>query len=60
MPTDGTWKQFTLKFSDAGFKQEGWGKVFPWNPANVTSIQFQSVDKPDSYDFYIDDIYFVK
>ena len=39
LPSDGTWKQITVKFSDATFKQEGWGTVFPWNPAHVTSIQ---------------------
>lgn len=58
MPTDGSWKQFSIKFSDAIFKQEGWGKVFPWNPADVTSIQFQSTATMEPYDFWIDDVYF--
>jgi hypothetical protein len=60
LPTNGTWKQFTIKWSDAGFKQEGWGKAYTWNPAHVTSLQFQAVDKGETYDFFIDDVYFVK
>lgn len=60
LPSNGTWKRITIKFADAAFKQEGWGAVFPWSPAHVTSIQIQSVDKVESYDFFIDDMYFIK
>lgn len=59
LPSNGTWKQFTIKWSDTSFKQEGWGATFPWNPMDVTSIQIQSVDKTESYDFWIDDMYFI-
>ena len=34
--------------------------MFPWNPAHVTSIQIQSANKVEPYDFYIDDMYFIK
>jgi hypothetical protein len=60
LPANGNWKQITLKFSDTtNFAQEGWGAVFPWNPAHVTSIQIQSQDKMEMYDFWIDDMYFI-
>jgi len=60
LPSNGTWKRITIKWTDATFAQEAWGAVFPWNPAHVTSIQIQSVDKVEAYDFYIDDMYFIK
>ncbi len=60
LPANGNWKQITVKFSDADFAQEGWGAKFNWNPANVTSIQIQSQDKSESYDFWIDDMYFIQ
>jgi len=60
LPANGNWKQITVKWSDAAFVQEGWGAVFPWNPAHVTSIQIQSQDKNESYDFWIDDMGFIK
>jgi hypothetical protein len=60
LPSNGTWKRITVMWTDAGFMQEGWGAIFPWNPAHVTSIQIQSVDKVEAYDFYIDDMYFLK
>jgi hypothetical protein len=61
LPSNGTWKRITIRFAEtATFKQEGWGAVFPWTPAHVTSIQIQSVDKVEAYDFYIDDLYFIK
>jgi hypothetical protein len=60
LPTNGNWKQITIKWADAGFKQEGWGAIFAWNPAHVTSIQIQSADKNELYDFWIDDMYFIK
>jgi hypothetical protein len=59
LPSNGTWKQFTIKWADTSFKQEGWGAVFPWNPMHVTSVQIQSVDKTEGYDFWIDDLYFI-
>jgi len=63
LPTNGTWQQIVVYFSDATrFRQEGWGHTFPWNPAHVTSIQFQSqgAETGQSYDFWIDDIYLFK
>jgi hypothetical protein len=60
LPSNGTWKRITVRWTDATFIQEGWGAVFPWNPAHVTSIQIQSQNKVESYDFFIDDMYFIK
>jgi hypothetical protein len=60
LPTNGNWKQITVKWSDAAFAQEGWGAVFPWNPAHVTSIQIQSQNPNELYDFWIDDMYFIQ
>jgi hypothetical protein len=61
LPTDGTWKAVTVKFSDPGFKQEDWGRSFAWNPADVLGIQFQSaMYHTGLYDFWIDDIYLVR
>ena len=57
-PADGTWHQITVRWSDPGFRQEGWGIRFPWIPAHVVSIQIQSSDKGANYDFWIDDLYF--
>jgi hypothetical protein len=62
LPTDGTWKAVTVRFSDATFKPEGWGQPFAWNPADVLGIQFQSTmaGKAGLYDFWIDDIYLLR
>jgi len=60
LPTDGSWKAVTVKFSDAMFKQEGWGQPFAWNPADVLGVQFQSADAGGLYDFWIDDIYLLR
>jgi hypothetical protein len=61
LPANGNWKQITVKFADTtGFVQEGWGAKFTWNPAHVTSIQIQSQDKNEMYDFWIDDMYFIQ
>jgi hypothetical protein len=51
------WVKHTVTFST--MKQEGWGKVFPWTPGDVTSIQFQVPAAP-SFDVWIDDVSFVK
>jgi hypothetical protein len=51
------WVKHTVMFSKMA--QAGWGKVFPWTPADVTSIQFQ-VPKAPSFDVWIDDVSFVK
>jgi hypothetical protein len=59
LPSDGSWQPVTVKFTDATFKQEGWGQPFPWNPADVLGIQFQSVDPTALYDFWVDDVMFV-
>ena len=37
LPSNGTWKRITVRWADPTFIQEGWGAVFPWNPAHVTS-----------------------
>jgi len=58
LSTDGSWKRFVMRFTDVAFTQEGWGALLPWNPADVTGIQIQSVDKGAPYDFWIDDVYF--
>jgi hypothetical protein len=60
LPANGNWKQITVRWNDAAFVQEGWGAKFDWNPAHVTSIQIQSQDKNESYDFWIDDMGFIK
>ena len=60
LPSNGNWKQVTVRFSDAAFAQEGWGASFAWNPADVTSIQIQSTDSTETYDFWIDDMYFIR
>jgi len=58
IPYDGRWHRFTVRFE--AFKQEGWGSVFPWNPADVTGMQIQSVDEGLIYDFWIDDVSLVQ
>jgi hypothetical protein len=60
LPSNGNWRQVTVRFADAAFKQEGWGALYPWNPADVTSIQIQSSDKAETYDFWIDDVYLIR
>src|SRR5205085_11160806 len=60
LPSNGNWKQITVKWADTSFKQVGWGAVFPWDPKDVTSIQIQSEDKNEGYDFWIDDMYLIK
>ena len=59
----GPGRPVTVRFSGAGFAQEGWGQAFPWNPADVFGIQFQTVTVAypgGLYDFWIDDIYLVR
>jgi hypothetical protein len=59
LPTNGNWSLVRVKFADrTKFKQEGWGDVFPWTPAHAVSIQVQSTNPGESYDFWIDDVYF--
>ena len=58
-PVDGSWKQFTVRWTDATFSQEGWGKPFTWRPEAVTSIQIVPVYADQTYDFYVDDISFI-
>jgi hypothetical protein len=62
VPSDGSWKAVTVRFSDLAFKQEGWGHPFTWNPSDVLGIQFQSVRGAPAglYDFWIDDIYLLR
>jgi hypothetical protein len=60
LPSNGNWRQVTVRFADPQFKQEGWGAAFYWNPVDVTSIQIQSVDRDETYDFWIDDVYLLR
>jgi hypothetical protein len=62
LPTDGTWAQVTLRFSEPRFKQEGFGQTFAWNPARVLSLQMRSFYGPNGgrYDFWLDDIYLIR
>jgi hypothetical protein len=52
-----SWRSYVVRFSDAAFRQEGWGAAYPWNPADVIGIRIQSVEKDRDYDFWIDDVY---
>jgi hypothetical protein len=63
LPPAGNWLQVTVMFPDTTkFRQEGWGAVFPWNPADVIGVQIQSqgteFDQP--FDFWIDDLYLIR
>jgi hypothetical protein len=59
LPTNGNWARVLVKFSDrTKFKQEGWGDTFSWNPAHAVSIQVQSTNAGESYNYWIDDMYF--
>jgi len=60
LPADGTWKAITIRFTDPAFQQEPWGQPFAWNPADVFGIQFQSIAASGLYDFWIDDLYFLR
>jgi hypothetical protein len=60
LPTNGNWRQITVRFSDPSFQQEGWGALVPWNPQHVTSLQIQGRDKTEQYDFWIDDVYLLR
>ena len=62
LPSDGSWKAITVRFTDTAFKQEGWGQSFAWNPADVLGIQFQSAAYAAGslYDFWIDDLYLLR
>jgi hypothetical protein len=51
------WIKHTVMFSTMA--QEKWGKPFTWNPAHVTSIQFQ-VPAAALFDVWIDDVAFIK
>jgi hypothetical protein len=49
-----------MRFADSGFKQQGTGTPTPWDPVDVVGVQIQSVDANQTYDFWIDDVYFVR
>jgi predicted small secreted protein len=57
VPLTKNWVKKTVMFSM--MKQEAWGKAFTWNPAHVTSIQFQ-VPASAAFDVWIDDVAFIK
>ncbi len=60
LTSNGTWTQITVTFSNPAFRQEGWGAWFPFVPRDVTGIQIQSVDRAETYDFWIDDMYLLR
>jgi len=60
LPANGSWKQFTIFFSDIPFFQEGWGAIVAWDPKDVTSIRIQSVTPGVTYDFWLDDLYLIR
>jgi hypothetical protein len=52
------WKLYTVDLTPGtktGISQESWGKVFPWDPTNVVSIQFQAANNA-TFDIWIDDV----
>jgi hypothetical protein len=49
------WKRYNVLFTD--LTQEGWGQMFTWNPAHVTSLQLQN-KMGDDFDFWVDDFSF--
>jgi hypothetical protein len=58
LPASGAWTQITARFADtATFRQQGFGRVFAWMPSDVTSIEIQSQEIGELYDFWIDDMY---
>lgn len=67
LPNSGAWTQITVIFPQGGaahptcspFAQETWGTPEPWDATDVTGIQIQSTG-PRAYDFWIDDVYFIK
>ena len=59
LPTNGSWSRVLVKFADrTKFKQEGWGDTFAWDPKKAVSIQVQSTNPGEPYNFWIDDVYF--
>jgi hypothetical protein len=60
LPNTGAWKEVVVDFSSNAFKQEGWGKVFPWAANHMTSIQIQNAgpEFASNFDLWVDDIYF--
>ena len=61
LPSNGNWHEVVVDFSKtSSFKQEGWGKMFPWNPAHMTSIQIQNAggEFASNFDLWVDSIYF--
>jgi hypothetical protein len=60
LPANGSWKQFTIFFSDVPFFQEGWGAIVAWDAKEVTSIRIRSVTPGVTYDFWLDDMYLVR
>jgi hypothetical protein len=60
LPASGGWTQINVQFTDAAFHQQGTGVAVPWNPSDVTSVQIQSTDVGQTYDFWIDDVYLIR
>jgi len=59
LPFTMAWTKYTVNLDPTdtknGISQESWGKVFTWDPKNVTSIQFQAAASV-TYDVWLDDI----
>jgi len=59
LPSNGNWYKVLVDFSKTtAFKQESWGKTFTWNPMHAVSIQIQSTNAGEAYEFWLDDVYF--
>jgi len=59
LPFTTAWTKYTVNLDPTdtknGIQQESWGKMFTWDPTNVTSIQFQAAASV-TFDVWIDDI----
>ena len=49
-----------MKFSDAAFAQEGWGAKFTVEPGARDVHPDPVAGQDETYDFWIDDMYFIQ
>jgi hypothetical protein len=62
----GDWQEFVVLFSDLQLGTFGWVTTNPFNEMQVYGINFQEQDNDasgsptDNFDFWIDDLYFIK
>ncbi len=52
----GEWGQYLIKFEDLA-QEEGWGQQIDFDPANLTSLMFQT-GPGETFDYWIDEIGF--